>query len=570
METEIHLLIVTPEEQEYQQIETTLASSGQFICHWHSRLGGLEKLITSGDYHLLLLQYHWQYKTAQMLLHRLQNQAEPLPAIVFTEFLEQDVDQQVISSGAADYFTLESATAEHLDRTLRYALVRHNHERRLSQLAHFDDLCGVANRTLFADRLQHAINVHKRNKHRFALMYVDLDHFKRINDQYGHKAGDETLVACANRLRESLRQSDSLARLSGDEFAILVDAVDQNAGLALLAEKIIHNLCQPIQLSNGIINIGCSVGIAVYPDAGQDAESLFRHADSAMYDVKRMGGGSFSIYEASSASPVRTDDLTQIELLRAIKREEICIRYQPRVDLESGRIVAVEALMRWSHPSRGLLAPTEFFALAESSGLLATLSYWVLKEAVCQWAQLNSELDQDVELVVNIAGAMLREIKLVDRLRQSAQENGLPDLNGLELEISQSDWLKYASSLAGVSIALDMIKVGFSIDGVGRGFLPLGDMSQDIVKSLVIDRDLIADAELDVRAERSVAAMAALGNAMEKVTVAQGVENLQQLRLLQAYGCDRVQGFFTSSPLSLADLRTRLLQQKMGRLTMLS
>ncbi len=570
MDTEIHLLVVTPHEGEYQKIESSLAATGQYVCHWRSSLAGVDKLVASGDYHLVALQYHWHYKNAQMLLHRLRNQSQSLPVVVYTEFLERDIDQHMISAGAADYFALETINSEHLDRVLRYALIRYSHEQRLSHLAYYDSLCGVANRQLFADRLQHAINIHKRNHRRFALLYIDLDHFKRVNDQHGHAAGDETLVTCANLLRDCIRQSDSLARLAGDEFVILADSIDQEEGLTALANKIIASLSKPLELTHGSIQVGCSVGIAIFPDAGEQAQALMRHADNALYQAKASGGNACVFYQPDSRVSNRSDELTQLELLRAIKREEICVRYQPRVDLASGRIVAVEALMRWSHPSRGLLSPKAFFELAEDNGLLPTLSYWVLKEAIGQWAQVNRELDQRVGLAVNITGPMLREVKLVDRLRQAIAETKLKTLAGVELEISQGDWLKYASSVAGLGVALQPLGVNFSMDNVGQGFLPLGDLNQPLVNSVIIDRELINNAEADDAAARAVQAIAAVGTVMGKTTVAQGVENLQQMRQLESYGCTCVQGYFTSSPLTLAELRTRLLQQKMGRLTMLS
>ena len=570
MDTEIHLLVVTPHEGEYQKIEATLAASGQYVCHWRAKLGGIDKLVASGDYHLVVLQYHWHYKNSQMLLHRLRSHAQSLPVVVFTEFLERDIDQHMISAGAADYFALETISAEHLDRVLRYAVIRHSNEQRLSHLAYFDSLCGVANRQLFADRLQHAINIHKRNQRRFALLYIDLDEFKRVNDQYGHAAGDETLVACANLLRDCIRQSDSLARLAGDEFVILADSIDQDEGLNALANKIITSLSKPLTLAHGSVQVGCSVGIAIFPDAADQAEALMRHADSALYEAKAKGGNTCVFYRPDARVASRSDELTQLDLLRAIKREEICVRYQPRVDLSSGRIVSVEALMRWSHPARGMLSPQAFFELAEDNGLLPTLSYWVLKEAISQWAKLYRELDQSLGMAVNITGPMLREIKLVDRLRQAAAETRLKSLAGLALEINQSDWLKYASSVAGLGVALQPMGVSFSMDKVGRGFLPLGDLNQDLVNSVIIDRELINQAETDPSAARTVQAIAAVGEVMGKTTVAQGVENLQQMRQLEAFGCSCVQGYFTSSPLTLAELRTRLLQQKMGRLTMLS
>lgn len=570
MDTEIHLLVITPTESEFIAIQSMLEPCAQYVCHWRPRLGGVEQQVNSGDYHLVLLQFHWQYKTSQMLLHRLKNQSEPKPVVVYTEFLELDIDHHIISSGAADYFALETSNTEHLDRTLRYAVVRHAHEQRLSHLAYYDSLCGIGNRQLFADRIQQTINFHTRNRSRFALLYIDLDHFKNVNDRYGHAAGDETLVACAKRLRGSIRKSDSLARMGGDEFVVLVDSVDQEAGLAALATKIIASLRAPVSISVGDVQLGCSVGIAVFPDSADNAKSLIHNADTALYQAKEGGGNDFVIYRPNTSMPVGHDDLSQIDLLRAIKREEFCIRYQPRVDLSSGRIVAVEALMRWSHPDRGLLSPSKFFGLANDHGMLPTLSYWVIQESIRQWANLNQELDQNIGLSINITGAMLREVKLLDRLRLAVQQSHLGTLAGLELEVSATDWQQYSHVVAGLSTALEPMAVKLAIDNIGNSPLTFTDLNQDSVQSLVIDRDLIAKAEQDPSAARSVQALAAVGQIMAKTVVAQGVENLQQLRLLESYGCTSVQGYFTSSPLALTELRTRLLQQKMGRLSMLS
>ncbi|WP_317932494.1 putative bifunctional diguanylate cyclase/phosphodiesterase [Halioxenophilus sp. WMMB6] len=571
METDIQLLVVTPNRWEFDRIQESLAKHGRYTCHWHERLAGVESQVASGDYHLVLLQFHWQHKTTQMLLYRLQSQPLPPPVVVFTEMLEKDVDQQVISVGAAaDYFNLDTLVAEHLERILRYALVRQNYEQRLARQAHYDELCGIANRSLFQDRLNRAIHSSRRNRERFALLFIDLDHFKRINDSHGHSVGDAVLRGCAKRLSTGLRQSDSLARISGDEFTVLIERVDSNHNLEQLANKLIRQIQQPLVLEGLTLTPSCSMGIAIYPDVGDDSETLLHCADAAMNEAKKQGGNSFVIHQLKFEPSNDSQLLHHHDLLRALQREEFCLRFQPRVEIASGQIVAVEALLRWSHPERGLLAPADFFPLAEKKGLLPSLGYWVLREAISQWQRLNEELEQPIRLAVNLVGAMLCEVRLIDRLRQLQADIGRAGLAGLELEVRQADWLQHGSALSALTMATNTMGVRFSLDGVGRGTLPLADLADDTIASLVINRELVSEVDINPKAVRMIEAITELGRVLNKVTVAQGVENLQQLRLLQATGCSQVQGYFTASPLRAADLRTHLLQQRLGRLSMFS
>lgn len=567
MNKPIHLLVVTPSEQEFKAIQALLSPGTHYICHWHSRLGGVEKLCLGETYQLVLLQFHWQLKTAQMLLHRLHQ--GPIPTVVFTEFLERDIDHQVVGSALADYFALETVNSEGLDRTVRYALVRHERERRLNRLAYHDSLCDIANQQLFADRLQQAVNIHSRNHTRFALFYIDIDGFKKINDDYGHAAGDEVLIACSQRLRSSIRKSDSLARLAGDEFAILVDSVDHQSGLASLADKLIGSFQQPLNTSVGSIDMGISIGIAIFPDVADQGKDLLFRADKALQQAKAAGGNHHEIYQPKPFSVTHQGDISRLELQRAIAQGEFELRYQPRVDLHSGHIVAIEALLRWQHPQRGLLSPASFFALANDCGLLPTLSYWVIKESINQWAQLSAELDQSIGLAVNVTGPMLREMKLLERLQAAGREARLPDLVGLELEISAEDWCQYNAAIDDLGLPLTDLGVTLAMDQVGAASLPVTELNRPALQTLVIDRTLIAKIDSDPNAARTVQAVAAVGAVMGKTTVAQGVENLQLLRLLQGYGCDSVQGYFTAEPMALDDLRSCLIEQKSGRLSVL-
>lgn len=567
MDGDLQVLVVTPNRAEFEQLQQALSINPQIVCHWHSRRNGVEKQISSGQYQLVLVQYHWHYKNAQMLLYRL-TACDNAPAlVVFTEHRETDVDQQVITIGVVDYFALETSTPEQLERLVRYAVMRAHCEQRLTKLAHYDSLSGLANRALFEDRLSHAINSNRRHQERCALLFVDLDRFKRVNDQYGHVLGDEVLVATANRLRKCIRRSDSLARLGGDEFVVLAERVDSESGLVALGNKIVGSLRKPIRLGDKTITLGASVGVAVYPDCGADAQALLDCADKAMYQAKARGGNSVAVYQPKVIADNR-NSAEHTDLLRALKHEEFTLRYQPRVQVDTGRVVAIEALLRWNHPQMGQLQPAEFFPSLSEHGLLPTLSYWALQQAWAEWRGLCRELDCDIDLVVNLSRTMLGETKLLDKLRTLAKDNG-GQLSGLLLEVGLSDWINLAPALAAMAANLMPLDVKLSIDSIGEGLLPAGDMNQSVVSNIVLSRALINNLSDNDQHHRLVAGIAALAEKLDVSVVAQGVENLQQLRNISNLGCTLVQGYFTAAPLTLADLRSRLVQQKLGRLTML-
>ncbi len=569
MESDIHVLVATPHEGEFDLIQARLAQFDQYICHWQAQLPGLDKLIATNEFQLLLLQHHWLKKTSQMLLYRLNHLAKPIPVVVFTEFQESDLDDQLIAAGADDYFSLDNLTNERLDRLLRHAVIRCDYEQRLVARAKYDQLCGIASREKFNDRLNHAVNVNRRNRSRFAVALVDINQFKHVNDQHGKAIGDQALVEVAKRLQQAVRDSDSVARLASDEFIVLAEGIDSQEGIEALAEKLVRQIKNPIVLGNITLELSLAVGVAVFPDSGDDADSLLAHVDQALQEAKSLAGNNYSIHQRQNGGHQCAGEDLHGDLLRAIKRNDLRICYQPRVDINSGKITAVEALLRWPHPEKGLLAPAEFFPMAKSKGLISTLGFWVLQEAVSQWQHLNLSLDQPIGLVVNVAPTMLAEVKMIDKLRVCADKSADGQLIGLELEVDQSAWLKQGRCIEALSLATEKMGVVWSVDGVGKGYLPLGDIASRAVQSLVIDRAVIAQSEIDDNTAALVKGLVALGDSLNKQIVAQGVENLPQMRLLQGWGCHLVQGYFTSSPLTLGDLRVRLLQQKRGQLTFL-
>ncbi len=444
------------------------------------------------------------------------------------------------------------STAQQLTQSLQESNARlqaANDE--LQKRAFADALTGLPNRLLFEDRLIHALlrldrTNHLRVEDRLAVLFVDLDGFKPINDSFGHAAGDVILRSAADRLRQEARESDTVARVGGDEFLILLEDVTDVAACVSIANRVLESLSQPFEVSGKKVQIACSIGIVVHPDHG-DRTKLVANADAAMYAAKRAGGGCYALFEPHMGS----DASEQLELLndlrQALDRGELALHYQPKIDGTRGQISGVEALLRWNHPKHGMVPPMVFIALAERFGLIGRLGAWVINEACRQTAEWGRS-GMRMRVAINLSVHQLRESGLAERIEHALQFHGL-DASQLLCEITESVAMEDIKATQRTFEGLARIGVFLSIDDFGTGYSSLNYLRQLPAQQLKIDRSFVNDLEDSEDARAVVSAVVSLAHALGLRVVAEGVETMGQRDILLAMDCDELQGFFFARPM---------------------
>lgn len=420
-------------------------------------------------------------------------------------------------------------------------------EEQVRHLAHHDQLTGLPNRVLLHERLHQALGLARSSGSRLGLLLLDLDHFKDINDTLGHPAGDGLLRAAAERFRRALRPGDTLARLGGDEFAVVLPGLAGGQGAAVLAQRLIDALAGPFVLEAQEVHVSASVGIALFEGEPDHADELVRKADLALYKAKREGRGRFSSFEPSMDTEAQARGRLERELRAALDKGEFVLHYQPQVDLRTGRVDSVEALVRWRHPERRLVLPGEFVPVAEASGLIRPLGAWVLGEA-CR--QTRAWRDEGIELVmmVNLSPAQLRHDGLLREIDGALCASGL-DPRWLELEITENLFMERSEgAIDRALLGLAARGIRLALDDFGTGYSSLASLRRLPVAKIKIDRSFVQKIGGDPEDEAVVRAMVSLGHALGKQVVAEGVEHEAQLAFLRRVGCDAAQGFLLARP----------------------
>jgi diguanylate cyclase (GGDEF)-like protein len=430
--------------------------------------------------------------------------------------------------------------------TLAAALQRAKAE--LQNLALHDTLTKLPNRTLLEDRVEQAIASCKRTGSACAVLFADLGRFKTINDSLGHPAGDHLLRAAAERLRSVVRMEDTVSRVGGDEFVILLRSIAQSEDALAVARKVIDELSAPVRVQGHELRVAPSVGVSVYPFHGASAEALITNADAAMYHVKKTGRNAARLFapEMSTCFPERL--ALESDLRDAVGRKELELHYQPKVDVHSGKTTGMEALARWRHPRKGLLLPSEFIPLAEETGLIVSLGDWVLREACRQNKAWQNEGLAPLRVAVNISATQLQQKDLVENVSAVLQQSGL-EPQWLELEITESVVMQNPAEAIGVLGRLKRMGIQISIDDFGTGYSSLSYLRRFPLNTLKIDASFIQEISSDNNDAAIVQAIVALAHSLRLQVVAEGVENEAQLRFVQASGSDQYQGFLRSEPL---------------------
>ena len=433
-------------------------------------------------------------------------------------------------------------------------------EERIYHLAHYDTLTGLPNRTSFQNQFEGALLHAERHGRHVALLFLDLDQFKLINDAAGHPAGDELLKQVALRLKETIRDEDIVARLGGDEFTVLLDDIQSVEDAGLVAEKILQQLAKPFRLTHAELVATASVGISLYPDDGNDASTLLKNADTAMYRAKEKGRNNYQFF----TSEMNTRALERLSLegaLRtALKRNEFLLHYQPQVDMQSGKIIGLEALVRWQHPEQGLIPPGVFIPVAEDSGLIVQLGEWVLKEACTQHSRWMNEGLPPVSISVNLSGRQFVRQDLLGMVQRIITDTGI-EPRYLELELTESTIMEHVNDTIETLLALRKLGVHLSIDDFGTGYSSMAYLKRFTIDKLKIDQSFVRDLAIDSDDAAIVTATIAMAHALKLTVIAEGVETEQQLQFLKDNGCEQMQGYYFSRPVPAGEA-TELLRSR--------
>ena len=430
--------------------------------------------------------------------------------------------------------------------------------RELTQLALHDTLTGLPNRVLLADRIDQAMSKVQEQGGCFALMFIDLDGFKPVNDAFGHHMGDQLLRAVGLRLREELRSQDTLARIGGDEFVLLVQLGEENDALNLAARQV-GLIGRPFQVAEHDLQISASVGITIYPGNGYTAEELLMNADAAMYHAKGTGKNGYSFFDVSMNSNARKQLQLLQDLRNALEQQQFSLHYQPKFDAANGHPVGAEALLRWEHPTQGMLLPDKFIDLAEKTGLIIPIGSWVLNEACRQMREWYLLGYTDWRIAVNLSALQFCHVGLVQSVAKALATHHLP-ANSLTLEITETTAMYDADVSMTVLQALSEMGVDLSIDDFGTGYSSLMYLKRLPANELKIDRGFVRDLEHDSDDAAIVSAIVALGQALGLRIVAEGVETGVQQDFLTRLGCDALQGYLLGQPLPAARFMADILR----------
>jgi diguanylate cyclase (GGDEF)-like protein len=418
----------------------------------------------------------------------------------------------------------------------------------LEKRAQYDDLTHLPNRRLFIDQLEKAIGRAQRGKKPLAVLFVDLDKFKSVNDTLGHDVGDELLRQVASRMTRNLRIGDFCGRWGGDEFVACLEDFDEARNAAAAAQKLVLVLSEKYHVAGSEVYATPSIGIAIYPESGQLAERLIKAADMAMYQAKKRGGGRFQFYSSALNTKLEQTEELELGLRHALVRNEFVLHYQPRIDVNNGRLIGLEVLLRWQHPRFGLLPPARFLSILESSGLIHSAGEWIIDTACRQLAAWQRQFElPDLAIAINLSPQQLLHGRLLDAISKSLTNTAL-DPGCIEFEIGDGDIVKERAAVTEILQGLRKLGVRLSIDHFGTRDVSFNALDTDVIDSFILDQSLIRDVEINGNHQRIVRATIAMARGLDIEVAAEGVETITQLEFLRSCNCDLAQGFLISRP----------------------
>ncbi|MFT7130433.1 MAG: diguanylate cyclase (GGDEF)-like protein [Gammaproteobacteria bacterium] len=565
LNTVSRILLLSNEVGEYRRFADMLAeiNPSAYQLLWSEQLDTSLNEISTGNYEVVLLDCQNQAGVALRILNDAVDQGFTTPIIALTAQLESPVANQALQKGAFDYLALENLDNYVLERCLGHAVEKQRVDKKLSQFNLYDPLTGTPNRVLFRQTMERAIQQAKLQRSFLALLVINLDGFKKINESYGSEAGDQLVRTMAQRLSRCVRKSDSIARIGGDEFSLVLEDCNGPDDLILIAKKVIDVLSEPFSIASSPLMMSCSIGIAVYHEAGDSVDGLLRSANMAMVEAKSQRGSQYCLYNKDTNTEALQRINLEADLRRALRRGEFEMHYQPRVELETGNPVGMEALIRWRHPTRGLISPDEFIPVAEESGLIMPLGYWIIHQACQDMLEFDKNHNRSMDVAINLSFKQLQDKMFVDTTTRIIEQSGV-DATRLEFELTETAIMSsYQQTYEGM-MELSKLGITFSLDDFGTGFSSFAHIQRLPISALKVDRSFIRNVVKNSDDAIIVKAMINLAHNLRLQVIAEGVETLEQVQFLWENKCDQIQGFYFSPALPVKDFSSMINDRKMA------
>ncbi|BES69590.1 hypothetical protein RE428_06080 [Marinobacter nanhaiticus D15-8W] len=553
--TSIRLLILTPELQDYLWYRHMLHQNPELRLDitWCPDLADCEDLVANTQFDVVLWDSIMFVSSQAVFLQYLSVAGDERPVVALGAEPENIGLPLARVNGAVDYLTKGRLDPWNLGRALLCALFRQRvHETTQGQLGR--DMAGsFINRDLFFDRLQQAIHRAERHDQRLALLHINLDEFRAVNDSLGYQAGDQLILKLAERLRQNLRRVDSLMRIGGDEFAIIIERVENSLDVTQIIRKLVSAMNNPVVIDGKSVVLSASVGISTYPEAGNTPELLLRQANRAMFEAKRDAGTSYRFYNQQLHLTVGRQLTLEADLRNALRGRQLELYYQPRIDLVSEEVRGVECLLRWNHPERGLVGPDEFIPAAERSGLIVPIGYWVLEQACDRLREASSLGYPGMVFAVNLSFRQFHDRKMTETIFRIIY-NASIDTSLLELELTESAMMHDPDYAQRCLRELNQLGISFALDDFGTGFSSLSNLQHLPISLVKIDKSFVQRLGQSGDAEHIIRAIISLAHSLQMSVVAEGVETEGQLDFLRQQHCDEVQGYYYAKPMPWNEL----------------
>lgn len=546
----ITLLLVEGDQREALVIKNMLDEGlqNQFTLEYSPSVSGALDLVQKHSFQAIILDLHLPDGKSFESIAQFIQYCPGAPILILSGVEDEERAIQAVKSGAQDYLIKGQTSSSILCRAVRYAIERHRATQRITQLAHYDHLTGLANRGLFYERLNCAVARCNRNDMAMALMFLDLDHFKEINDSLGHECGDSLLKTVATRIKKCIREIDTGVRLGGDEFAVLLEQIISVEDVASVAHRILHLLAQPVIVNQHQLHVTGSLGITIYPWDSANPQELLSHADAAMYRAKAQGGNNYQFYTAGMKTAGLDGSTLEVELRRALAKHEFLLHYQPQFDFGTKQVIGMEALLRWHHPYQGLIGPNHFIPQAEENGMIIPIGEWVLRAASKQAKYWEKQGFPAPRVAVNLSARQIHHGNLPALIQDILQSSHL-DPENLKLELTETFLIHETEETLQTLREIKNMGVHIYIDDFGAGYASLRYLKSFPVDGIKLDQSLIQHLPHNTNDAAIVDAVIYLGKALGLQVIAEGVETQEQADFLAEHGCDAMQGYFIAPPL---------------------
>ncbi|MFB2762218.1 EAL domain-containing protein [Marinobacter shengliensis] len=551
----LRLLVLTPEYADFLWLSALLDDDPEISpdAIWCPDLVDCDDLIRNASFDVIVWDCIFHGGDEQAFLRYLSVSSEDKPVLALSAEPCNERAEELLRDGASDYLCRQSLDRWNFRRAVKYLWYRVQ----LSESAHGqlgrEVATGFINRDLFFDRLQQALLRAERAGHRLALLHLNVDDFRSINESFGYQKSDQLMFRLAERLRQKMRRVDSLMRIGGDELAIIIEKVEDSLDITQVIRKVVVALDEPLTVDGQMIVVSASLGVATYPEAGDSPEELLRRANRAMFEAKRDPGTSYRFYDRQLHISAGYQLRLEADLRNALRGKELELYYQPRIDLATEEVRGVECLLRWNHPKRGLVGPDEFIPVAERSGLIVPIGYWVIEQA-CKRLQESAEMGfPGLVFAVNLSFRQFHDRKMTETIFRIIF-NANVDTSLLELELTESAMMHDPDYAQRCLRELNQLGISFALDDFGTGFSSLSNLQHLPISLVKIDKSFVQELGQSADAEHIIRAIISLAHSLQISVVAEGVETESQLEFLRQQHCDEIQGYYFARPMPWNDL----------------